>query len=318
MTLYKFGNRTQSFDHFEQTPNTAYSTTLIGISVTYFFLFVLSVLLNSAIILTILLSKRVGTKGFNIYLIFLLLPEVIVGTFALIHSVLTYDLGSYPFSEVSCVTGVFVYCGYMFANIWTNALVATELYILITNSLQGRASVVSTSKIVIKCLIVYAASMMMAILYIWNNPLTELRLNPESCFPESGNKAGRLVFSIIIPGVTLILPDIYVLYITRQVYEKLNMTSSGNLNFLVSYFFRITFVMALFSLVCMIAIALSTVGMLDLTLLFVSVHGLLLAIMTMRKKDIRLAFLELLVRTRTEGRTATCPTTQIINTEEEI
>ena len=295
MGVFTFGNSTHIFAHTEQIPKSyVISFGPTGTSALYGLFHLMSFLSCSALILTILFSTEVKKKGLNLYLIFILLPEVFVSSFGFVELVITHLSRVYPYSDNLCILSSIVCNMYTYTNLWTNALCANELYfvLLIARERRGRLETFSSKRILYKILIVYLASCAMTTWYMWDINLTNTRIDPFFCLPVPHTEVGKIINEDILPVFNVLLPPIYVLYVTCQVHQKKLLPREMNDRYLATYFLRVACTMSFYSLLVVLSLERFSLEVVDLTLLLLSPHGLILSTLTIQKRDIRRAVLK--------------------------
>lgn len=318
MGFYKFGNSTHIVAHSKQTP--AINLFSFGGKYTtfaYALFYCLSFFCCSTIILMILFSTQIKKEGLNIYFLFILFPDALMSLYGFVELAITQHSMVYPYSDNLCILSSVVYSMYSFTSVWTKALCANELYFLLQRAgeTSSRVEIPSSKRIMCKLLVVYLGSCAMVIWYTSDINLTDTRIDPSGCFPAAHSEVGKIINQKILIAISFLLPPIYVWYVIYQIHLKKLLPRETSGRFLITFFLPIGCIVSLSSLLFQVSYTLLSGPVMDLTLLFISSHGLLFSIMTCCKQDIWCALTNRLrIRENDENTTATLPVTSQCST----
>jgi len=202
-------------------------------------------LFTLTVFLGIVLSKQARRQSFNLYLVYLMIPDIafslLCGTSCLLNAV----KGQYwshwmcNFQQFYCVFGIG-------ANCWLNAVIARELHKLLRYSHQRRRYVHPTRQTVTRqALAVY---LYCAFLGTWglidraNFPYHAVQIRGLACIPVEVDPSSSLFFWLAFLPLFAGIPMVYVMYVGFTVWKRQLLPPSGKRRLLVVYFGRIVVV----------------------------------------------------------------------------
>jgi hypothetical protein len=180
------------------------------------------------LIFGIVCSPRARATTFNLYLVFLAIPDAAFNLLALVR-------GLYNTSGTPVAWGAIHFIGYFYSatNIWLNTVVVCKVYILLRNSRVRRHTRPPSSRSVyIETAVIYFLSSIWA---IWMTFLIDGRIN------RLHDKGGLIAYSLSY--IVLALgPFAYSFYVLVRVLKGKLLPLSGRTRVLALYFFRIVFI----------------------------------------------------------------------------
>ncbi len=245
--------------------------------------FIVSALVCSAI----LWSPKTRTIGFNLYLVALILPDVIVNlTDLIIRCIgLSEDKTMVMISYFGCVFNTSIHTYYILTNVWTSALICKEVHQLLVKSNNAKKFILSPRTVIkrvliLNCFLILGVLAMYAIV-----PLFGIKIGKALCLYIW--QEGTFLFLIILSCFTINLPIIYILYIAVDVYRKNLLPTTDQSRFIATFFIRTSILTTIFTVVVSLLIIIvgdETNHLFDFTK---SGQGLIIAGFSMMKPDIR-------------------------------
>lgn len=235
------------------------------------------------VVCSVLCSGKTRVDGFNLYLVFLLVPDVCQSIMQIIVRSVSLKNNIY-YVKNQCIIGCFIMNAYIGSNLWMNVLVAHEIFIMLKHTNQGKRFKPSSPKVVLcRVSIVYSLSIVMAILLTFNTkPLLDTRIDSEHCNPRFYG-VRTIVCGYFLVGLAYCSPPMYLIYITFVVYKKNLLPPTGKSRFLALYFLRITIVAIIFTI---IAILTSLDDIAEGLIILVALQGIFVSLMSVAKNDI--------------------------------
>jgi len=257
-----------------------------------FVLAIISSIVCFTVICSVLWSKKTRVEGFNIYLVFLLVPDVFFNIWCAVISKINLNAGVFPSVSILCVISSITLASYVTANLWMNALVASEVYRMLQHSHQARRFEPSTPcKVMRRVLIVYAASILLSMFLTFNTkPLLDTRLDSNRCnigFYDSHS----LIVGYLLVVTAVVPPSIYLIYVTCVVYKNKLLPPAGTSRFLALFFLRISLAALFLTIMALATVALRSVKLL---LPFLVVQGIIVSLLSLGKHDVRAAMMDTL------------------------
>jgi len=195
------------------------------------------------LIVTILASPKLRSRTFNVYILFLTIPDFFFSFMCSITCFLNIKVGKF-YSDFGCQFQSW-YCAFSWsASMWMNVLIAHELFILLKIIASGsRLKQRSKRMRVIQIVCVYAFS---AFVSSWTliDPLPH-RARPVSglaCLPTEYDKNSSLFFWLIYIPAILGIPFIYITTLICIVLKRHLLPYEGNCRYLAIFFVRLLLV----------------------------------------------------------------------------
>ena len=254
------------------------ATILAGLS------FIFCALVCSAI----LWSPKTRTIDFNLYLVALILPDVIVNlTDFIIRCIgLSEDKTMVMISFFGCVFNSCINTYYILTNIWTSALICSEVHQLLVKSNNAKRFIQSEPRKVLKRASILNVSLILFVLVIYvMMPQFGINIGKATCLHVWHKRT--FLFLIVFSCFTLKLPIIYICYITIDVYRNKLLPTTDQSRFIATFFIRTAILTTIFTLVVTLLIIIGgeeTNNVFDFTK---SGQGLIIAGFSMMKPDIR-------------------------------
>jgi len=199
-------------------------------------------------IMAILSSKKTRSMdSYNIYMVFLVIPDALYNGVAVFESAYMMNDGwIHPMvCQINWIVGLF----YFYCNFWLNAVIAHEIFVVVLGSKKRvKPQPPSVRKACFQSVFVYALCTALSIWMVNDNPWSIGRLNTEDgmCLYRPGSPSrddgtpgwfseefGRKLMYIMY------MPWIYVLYIYCRIFWGKLLPSSGRTRVLSGYFMRI-------------------------------------------------------------------------------
>ena len=212
---------------------------------TFFFAFAI---FNIIVFLGIVTARKVRSRPFNVYVIFLMIPDIIYTFSCAIQCAFLAARNGFVSPGVCQLQSFYLMFG-LTANSYMNALVARELKRLLTSSSRrARYKPPTTKKIAWDSCVVYlfSAGISMASWVVnvpWWPHRTDLQ-NGLVCLPISFDKASTIVFWVAFFPIMSGFPLLYCFYVVWDVWRKQLLPPPGKRRELMIYFYRITGVFA--------------------------------------------------------------------------
>uniref|UniRef100_A0A7S2W4V9 G-protein coupled receptors family 1 profile domain-containing protein n=1 Tax=Eucampia antarctica TaxID=49252 RepID=A0A7S2W4V9_9STRA len=195
------------------------------------------------LIASILASSRTRSKTFNIYIVFLTLPDGLFSTMCAVTCFQNISAGKYH-STFGCQFQSWYSSFGWSANMWMNVLIAHELFGLLNNISLGRRLKQRSNRqlfFLIFCVYTYAAFVSSWTL-IDAFPHRALLLGGIACLPAEYDFNSTLFFWFgYIPAI-LGIPLVYIVTIITIVVRRHLLPSHGNSRYLAIFFVRLLIV----------------------------------------------------------------------------
>lgn len=200
------------------------------------------------IFVAVVSSRKARRQSFNMYLIYLMIPDFTFSLLCGITCLLNAVNGSYwshwmcNFQQWYCVWGIG-------SNCWLNAVITFQLHSLLKCSHQRKRFWAPSRKTVtIQALAVYVYC---TFLGTWglisekNFPFHAIQIRGLACIPVEADHRSTLFFWLVFMPVFSIIPIGYVLYVCWDVRRRKLLPPSGKRRLLTMYFGRIILVFLL-------------------------------------------------------------------------
>jgi len=198
--------------------------------------------LCTAIWIPLTFSKRIKKNPFNLYLIFLLTPDMIVAWICGITCLRNALAGKFT-STFACQFQSFYMIASISANAWLNCAVAHELYKMLSCSQHFKRYKAPTHKqVALQSCGIYAYSIFLGLLgnlgFEWWPHKTRLTIGA-ACIPMDYSGASTAFFYGVFFPLLFGLPLGYVCYAGYQIWKQQMLPPSGRRRILAIYFFRL-------------------------------------------------------------------------------
>ena len=240
MNLVVYYNGTHIKDGMESIP-----ITINPLDILLLIMLGLGTIICLIVITSILWSKKARVEGFNLYLIFYLIPDTCFNLQQFIIKLISVISGIWPFpSTTICTLSPIVAAIYVIINLWMNVLIAYNTFKLLQYSHQGKRYHPSSRQVVFRRVgIVYTLATIIGVLYATNmRGFYDVRIDSRTCVTRLNGRLSYIVY-YTVAFLCLITPCLYLLYVAFSVHKnKFLPTISSKTRFLALYFFRIAFI----------------------------------------------------------------------------
>ena len=200
------------------------------------------------IFLSIVTCRKVRQQTFNLYLLFLIIPDIIFSFCCGITCVLNATHGHYYSHEMCNFQQFYVVWG-IGCNCWLNAIISYQLHDLLICSQVGKRYTIPTKKqVTYQAIAVYVYCAMLGSLGLIQNskfPYHTLPINGLACIPVELDWKSSLFFWLLLLPCFSLLPILYVIYVAYKIYKYKLLPPSGKRRALTIYFGRIILVFIL-------------------------------------------------------------------------
>lgn len=203
-------------------------------------------------IAAILSKPKIRSKAYNLYVVFMILPDGINTFFRVLtnlfiaseHGIKWFPPGYYYFD-------LFFWMFYYMSNFYTNALVTYEINKLVEHSNRGkRLPVPKVQKVCKQVAAVYLFAASIAALMVLPVPFAIFHITDERRGEGTvgGGPDGWFTFSIatLIVSVLIMIPSFYVVFIRIQMWRKKLLPPEGRTRVLTLFFLRVVIIFLLF------------------------------------------------------------------------
>lgn len=195
------------------------------------------------LILGISTSRRARSRSFNLYIVFLTLPDLVFSGLCMYTCLSNYIRGEYSAQDnpINCKFQAW-YCVFGWtANMWMNAVISWRLLDLLRKSNKSQRYVIPPSRAVISnALSVYLYACFMAswtLLDIF--PHRARPVAGVACLPTEYSRTSLLFFWIVFMPLMLGIPIGYVAWVVYVCHKKKLLPKGGKRRFLALYFLRL-------------------------------------------------------------------------------
>lgn len=201
------------------------------------------------VFLGVISSREARKHSFNVYLIGLMIPDIGFSLLCGTTCFLNAWNGNYwshtmcNFQQWYCVWGIG-------SNCWLNAVVTRELHKLLQSNRQGRRYILPAPRTVVhQALAVYVYC---GFLGTWGLidknafPFYSVQVSGLACIPMVANVESSLFFWLCFMPLFSLIPILYVIYVTFDIWRRQLLPPSGRRRLLALYFGRIVFIFLLF------------------------------------------------------------------------
>ena len=201
------------------------------------------------VFLSILSCRKVRQQTFNLYLLFLLIPDIIFSFCCGMTCILNATHGHYYSHEMCNFQQFYVIWG-IGSNCWLNAIISYQLHNLLICSQIGRRYKIPTKKqVTYQAITVYMYCAFLGSLgFIQNSkfPYHTIPINGLACLPTELDWKSSLFFWLLMLPCFALLPILYVMYVAYKIYKCKLLPPSGKRRALSIYFGRIILVFIVF------------------------------------------------------------------------
>lgn len=213
-------------------------------------------LMCSAVLLGILCHPPTRRKAFNLYILFLTIPDWIYSGMCIFTCWLSAAAGHFSSTEMCRFQSFYLVFG-LSANAWINGIVAWEVYRLLTCSrIRQRYIPPKCREVVTRVIVVYLYCALVAALPLWgsspstSDPAMEDGLLPRVglvsgifCYPSTYSLASDLFYWLVYNPLSFGIPYLYVFWVFYDVVIRSKLLPPmGKRRHLSIFFFRISFV----------------------------------------------------------------------------
>jgi hypothetical protein len=199
----------------------------------------------SIVFIAILSSKSVRRKPFNVYLLYLMIPDLFFAFSCAITCSLNAASGHYYSSEM-CQFQSFYVAWAVTANSWVNAAIARQLHLMLRSSYTIRIryhvpTILQVSKEAALCYLF--ATFVASWVFIGANlewwPHRTAAMSGQVCLPEEFDLGSTLFFYLVFVPCMTIIPLLYAAWVCFDIWKNNLMPSRGKRRLLSIYFVRI-------------------------------------------------------------------------------
>ena len=248
-----------------------------------------SFILCSVLCSAILLSPKSRSKGFNIYLVFLLLPDIFLNlnTFIIYTIELSEDKFLVMLSFEACVYQASIYIYFLFCNMWTSALICHEVHQLLVKSYRAERFTPSKPLTVIKRTSVIHIFAVLCVLIIYVIlPKFDIDSRQDFCMEYVTRKTDIVIYFFVI-GMTTCIPLLYLFYVTFDVYWRKLLPPAGKSRFVATFFLRTTFVCTMLTILVIFSLVIREENTWRILIIGISGQGAVVAGLSIMKPDVR-------------------------------
>jgi hypothetical protein len=254
------------------------------------------------LLLAILKSRNVRSKSFNLYLLFIVIPDFVASFSCFITCALSAPGSSY-YSEVMCGWQAWYLAFGFTANCWMNGVIVHQLHKMLRFSHIRRRYTPPTIKyVILQACAVYLYSVCIAFLGVWNIRWLPLKTSANkgfACFPMEYDLGSTLFYWLVFVPAVLMLPALYAMWVAFDVWRKKMLPPMGRRRNLVIYFSRLIvvylFMWLPFLVVCTVGNSTSVSSWVYWSgAAWSHVQGMVSSLLSMTKPDIKTAVADLL------------------------
>lgn len=198
------------------------------------------------VFLSILSNRKVRRRPFNLYLVYLIVPDLVFSLFCGVNCAISAARGDYAsaawcrFQGIYCVWGIG-------SNAWLNAVIARHVHqMLVCSHSMKRYFAPPRKQVLMESTAVYV---WLAFLSSW--PFIDflphrLRLSAGlTCLPHEYDTASTIFFWLVFMPCFALIPTTYALYVATDVWRRQLLPPEGRKRNVAVYFFRLTVVFLL-------------------------------------------------------------------------
>lgn len=208
----------------------------------YSIFFTIFTILLSVVFLAIVTNRKVRRNSFNLYLIFLMIPDLVFTGFCAINCAWLAANNGYRYEWVCSFQSFYLMYG-MGANAWLNGIIAYEVHTMLRVSHAGHRYQPPPRRVVIRnALLVYAWAAFVALWGVVSLPWLPHTTNAQNgfiCTPVEFNAPSTVFFWVVYMPALSIIPILYCVAVSIRVVRRNLLPPSGKRRALAIYFFRI-------------------------------------------------------------------------------
>mmetsp|Transcript_7843 Transcript_7843/g.12271 ORF Transcript_7843/g.12271 Transcript_7843/m.12271 type:complete len:414 (+) Transcript_7843:342-1583(+) len=205
-------------------------------------------LLSSLTTISILRYKKTRSEPFNLYLVFLLIPDALANIIFFVAYIFFSENGYLVVPRGGCLLWIWTWFFYYACNLWLNTIVAYEIASLVTRSRRLRRYKPPTLRRVgWQALVVYTFAILWACWFIVELPWSPFAMpDPDFCYgtyksPGPNGVMSQLASSLII-FISFLLPVVFVVLSWIVIRCQNLLPKSGRTRIIFVYFHRIVIV----------------------------------------------------------------------------
>lgn len=204
----------------------------------------------AVVLLSVITNRRTRKSTFNLYLIYLMIPDFLYSFLCFITCLMCALKGEY-WSPAMCRGQAIYLVASTAANAWMNAATTREMHRLLSHSSQTVRYFPPTKRTVtIQMIIIYTYSTFISLWVLFSesssSPSWGLHevdaLYGFVCLPFQYSIAANLFWYLLFIPVFAGIPLLYIVWVVVDIYRKRLLPPHGKRRELTIYFFRITFV----------------------------------------------------------------------------
>ena len=239
MSLFKFTNGTHYQDYIFEDG----AEKIRWLSTIRLVLCLLNVILCGFVVSAIIIYKKTRARGFNLYLVFLLIPDIYLSLWISYMITSSFVSNKYPPTSHTCIVMSISAHFYLCCNMWVTVLTAFEVFQMLKKSANAQRFQPSpVRKVVCRVSVVYIASLLNGFFQSINLPFSDVYIDVHSCIGTRRHLQIPNLMNILSLLTIMIIPIASLLYVTIFVHTKGMVPPSGQSRFLATYFLRICFI----------------------------------------------------------------------------
>lgn len=207
--------------------------------------FIICTLICSAIIF----SRKTRRKSFNLYVVALIVPDIIVNLVSLVVNIieLSEDEHVESLSHGTCVFIASVSGYYIYTNLWTSALICYEVYWLLKKSSSAERYKPTEVKVVLlRVVALHVSAVLGAVIIYVLLPLVGIDITENPCLGTQQEET--FIITMILVLITILPPLLYICYVTVDVYKRNLLPPAGKSRFVATFFIRTVLLTIIFTL----------------------------------------------------------------------
>jgi len=260
--------------------------------------FVSAIFVFVLVVFCSILSKRKTRKSaFNCYLLYLMVPDLVLTSGCLVTCALNASVGHFYSINACLFQGWYVTWG-IGANIWLNAVIAHEVWNMLRSShVRRRYFPPTRTRVTLQAGAVYLFMALLASLALIGNGIPH-RIDAEAgmvCVPLEYDRASTLFFWLVFLPLFALLPIGYTLFIFIDVYRRNLLPPRGRRRLIGLYFFRIMAVFIIMWVPVVLffyAISIVSPWVVWTSSAWAHAQGIVSATLSLNKPDVHQAFRE--------------------------
>ena len=251
------------------------------------------------VLLSIVSKRKIRSNPFNLYLVYLMIPDIIFSLGCAVTCTFNALHGAYS-SVAMCQAQSFYLVLGVAGNSWLNLMIAREIHSLLKSSFQRIKYTIPTPRqVTFTAVLVYLYAIVLSSAGIWGShvswfPHETVSISGLGCFPLEYSVESSIFYFLVFIPLLAGIPLTYVLYICYDIVKRKLMPPSGKRRLLSIYFLR---VVAAYVLMWMPHLVLCLAGTGKAWAVFAGgtwghLQGAVSAFVSLTKPDIRKAFLD--------------------------